>query len=529
MQFCLPFYPLQNPRAALKRSVKHPQRLQVIQGILPPILHPYNDFTDFVGYGRNMSLWTSANRSAGMPITKMIHVISTNYSHVRLYWLNDLAHDSELHTSLSQFKLEMGKKVEYFKNIKRMGPGYCKWFLFSWVRDNSFKSDVVMVIDADDFLINPNSLSHISNIFLTKKVWFVYGSCVGRYCSQQGHISHRWSFRAQWRYSHPRCLLSVLLDHLSPYDFQDEHGSWLMKGSDRGFIYKALELSGPARIAFNDVLLYNYTESGISSYKVVPSAERVRIVKSFMTRPINPTKNRGLHLVMCVYDRLELFQHMLASLQHQELPEPIMLWICNNNPNNTEIHGMLPRFLTKFSAIVVTFPFNMGGFARFELARQIRQTHFAEYIIMLDEDVVFHTKFVLKEVLAYAKPLSFSCWYGKLFQKNGDYWKGSVINMTQIIQSHRKDLQRFHYCGTALSIIDAEIFDVDVLYSIPREFLFVEDLWLSAIALHKKFALVRLFVNVSLQRSEHELWMETGMKDLKRDFLSKLRRYMIFP
>lgn len=144
---------------------------------------------------------------------------------------------------------------------------------------------------------------------------------------------------------------------------------------------------------------------------------------------------------------------------------------------------------------------------------------------MIDDDFVLHGSNVVEIVLSYAAPKTYSCWYGKVFQKQGDYWNNSLLTMTDLKQQNRKNCSTFHYCGTGLSVIDADIFQDELLFQLPNQFLYVEDLWLSAVAWRRGYLLKRIFANISIRqpKGEFELWKVAGIHHVKNAFLSELR------
>jgi hypothetical protein len=97
-------------------------------------------------------------------------------------------------------------------------------------------------------------------------------------------------------------------------------------------------------------------------------------------------------------------------------------------------------------------------------------------VLFLDDDVVIPTNYV-EQCLSYFEPNSYKSAYAWKFLENGqNYYRRRVRVTTKN--------SKVHYCGTAVSVIDAKIFLNDDLLFTSEDAYQIEDLWMSYYANH---------------------------------------------
>lgn len=151
-----------------------------------------------------------------------------------------------------------------YRASSRLGPGGGKYYLLKLVNELSKPNDIVMVLDGDDSLNMDDALRVVNGKYVDDNVWFTYGSYEGKWGEQIVDLdpairSGSRPFRPReqdWLYGHPRTFKSHLLDHIEASDYQFQDGTWLLKGTDRGFVYRMLELSGQARVGYIPEKIY---------------------------------------------------------------------------------------------------------------------------------------------------------------------------------------------------------------------------------------------------------------------------------
>ena len=139
----------------------------------------------------------------------------------------------------------------------------------------------------------------------------------------------------KWRYNHPRTFKLFLIQFLQKKDFLYK-GKWLTKGTDRPIVYNNLELSGIARVKFNDIVLYDYREHDQCSYKTVnPNYKKEQILYLNHLSPKVPIVE-DIHVIMCSWKRVCNLKSILTNLNTQTVKERIHFHILNNNIDEIE-------------------------------------------------------------------------------------------------------------------------------------------------------------------------------------------------
>ena len=130
----------------------------------------------------------------------------------------------------------------------RHGPAYTKFVGLKAIENGSQPGDVVVILDGDDKFIGSDAIDIIWSNYQSRDCWFTYGSMRGMY--EEEIVQYERSGtdlrpRAmKWVWGHPRSMKVELLKYLERKDFYDDEGSWAMKASERGLVYKMVELSG---------------------------------------------------------------------------------------------------------------------------------------------------------------------------------------------------------------------------------------------------------------------------------------------
>ena len=178
------------------------------------------------------------------------------------------------------------------------GPAYTKFAGLKAIQKAAQSRDVVVILDGDDAFLGSNALDIIWNHYKNRDCWFTYGSMRGMYSEQivqykqSGTVLRPRSM--DWVWGHPRSMLVDLLKYVSKEDFQDDEGSWAMKGSERGLVYKIVELSGFNHTCYIQDEIYDYITpaGGPKSLGDVTREKKMKILKHFASMvPSDPLEN----------------------------------------------------------------------------------------------------------------------------------------------------------------------------------------------------------------------------------------------
>jgi hypothetical protein len=245
----------------------------------------------------------------------------------------------------------------------------------------------------------------------------------------------------------------------------------------------------------------------------------------------------------------EFLEHLLSS--ELESDDELHVHVCNNLPERqaerealatkvrqARIERRAQSFLadkggTSPTVVQVTIhdmKGNVGGFARFALARTLRAKGVAagDYIVMVDDDMLVKPK-TIATVWKQRQPNSFGAWFGKNWAADGsDYWHPRMPRRVARLQKgENPEVTTWQYGGTGMSVLDARMLDHPSLFRIPDEYLFVEDLWLSYVVHAASWPVHRIFAKfempaVDTGNDPHAQW--TQLMETKKTMLEELQR-----
>jgi len=403
-----------------------------------------------------------------------------------------------------------------FRAARHLGPGGGKYWLFRLIKGVAKPNEVVVVLDGDDTLLHPLSLHVINQKYLDMSAWFTYGSYEGRWSDQIVDLPpsirnglEKFNPREQtWLYGHPRTFKVHLLDHITEHDFQFSDGNWLTKGTDRGFVYRMLELAGPDRIGYISKHIYKYEYSKVSSTLALVSPEHRAAQINHTMRTMEPSAplNLDLHVVLLLWKRIYLLENQLKWLQDQTGlgGRRIHLHLVNNNPDERRMVDKIvenfkmslyrfakPMFhqLRRYSLMKITIKHRNGttyhNFERFIYVYELRNEVPLDEVVFLDDDQYWHPTF-LSSLIKEHRPKGMTTWYGKIFvntPSGADYWN-PTLTMADIVEAKKwPDVSSFKYGGTGGSIFDTNLWLLDSQLMRPYKDLSkwakIDDLWSS--------------------------------------------------
>lgn len=438
----------------------------------------------------------------------------------------------KLWTMLFKFS---GKRVVVIKNSTNMGPAYTKWQAVEYVRENGRFNDIFTILDGDDYFCNSYGLELIFHKYLAKKCLFTYGSAIGEYNQKIEMVEDLADLRnptTKFLYQHPRSCLVYLLHHFDSADFKDPSGKWLMRMTDRQFIFKCLELSGIERISTISNIIYNYRSHAGNIRNKIGNHYKSMIEKQILALPKNNILKEEIHIVMCCYRRHHNLPRIVESICSQTINRThrINLHIINTNPDKwAETVGLAKGPNIKIHLCNTTE--NLYGYARFLYVKRAMKQHFMPYVIFIDDDQVLTPTWVEK-MYSSRSPMTYNCWYGRIFEKSGgieniSYWNDKVLQHKRLLSEYDPIHKEFDYGGTGGSIIDTNIFCFNLLFRCPKKYRDIEDLWLSFVIKQVLGTKIGIVVNpidaFSFQDSDDTaIW--TNIMDKKEEFLKVLCR-----
>jgi hypothetical protein len=340
-----------------------------------------------------------------------------------------------------------------------------------------------------------------------------------------------------------------LLRHVGRKDFAFKDNSWLVKATDRGFVYRMLELAGPDRVEFIQEALYKYKWSASSS-TVASIPKEIRVANLQHVQSLEPSKRMSLpiHIVIVCWSRVCLLKEQLVWLQEQTLAQnrQLVIHLLSNNPQtHPEVVQSVDGFqqkqavgnfpdAVKIQVKVIENEHNWHAFSRFLYVAELRKTEPMDLVMFADDDQYWVPNF-LTSLLSYHKSRGMTTWYGKTFSKKdfftgmADYWTSDIKWSDIIAVKKLTNITTFTYGGPGGSVFDSNIwlFDQQLLrlkYDLQQYYEF-DDVWTSYVIdalLGWEHRRLPFPLPVDIANIDHKLYNETIIPNLPAGQAEKL-------
>jgi len=384
-------------------------------------------------------------------------------------------------------------------------------------------NDVVMLIDARDYLSSEEASRVLADAYHTASTWVTYGT-EERFSTPPAPLSR--SDFMNLRKNNKQVILPLsfrlgIYGQIQESDFKNENNEFLTHYYVNSLFYRLVEVSGYSRVAHIPKKLYHHRVSGIE----IEKSETTGIQKHISS--MAPSQSlQDIHIIMCVFAREEYLQNTFDDLANSTVVGRIFLHIC---VNAIDMEGPVQKQIKSHPQMRVEYQYFSGnhyGFARFEYAKQLMSQIPIDYAIFVDDDERFPKDYV-ERLWKIRQPKFYIGWYGYQLFADGDYWKPRDPNFKQLINAERLNVTKFDYVGTGGSIIDAGVFQLEELFQCPDEFRSVEDLWLSYIVQALGWGRRRTTVRPILLahgKAPASLWSVSGMHVRKNNLLEYIKQ-----
>jgi hypothetical protein len=223
-----------------------------------------------------------------------------------------------------------------------------------------------------------------------------------------------------------------------------------------------------------------------------------------------------IDVLLCLWNRPELLQPMLESLDRQTGTEGIRIRIWNNQRRDDDryrsiLAGFRPEGALA-AADYVTSPFNLGAMARFYWARRIARERGSVPVIVVDDDEVLPSDFVRVALEAY-DPAAVSAFWAFVITGEG-YWEREFAVPGGTVD----------HIGPGGIVLDAALFLDDRFFTdLPRNYWFLDDIWLTWFAKRAGLDLRKLDVHIDFVMDEfNQINQIQGQALAKAEFYARL-------
>ena len=242
------------------------------------------------------------------------------------------------------------------------------------------------------------SKSHfVFTLFTSGETWITYGSFEGRWSNQVRAVTQQ-EFEnirfSPWVYGHPRSFRIGLTKYLYRLDFRDANGKFFLKASERGFMFRWLELTGFSRTKFLTDKLVHYRWRLDNTVNTVSPKRRGELF-DFIKHMHPSSVLDSIHVILGVMD-VEILKLRLNQLIEQSVVERIELHVLVEDEAAREAVSMFLqdtkenkfkpfRNLSMHETVDSTNQY--FGYERFRIAQTLQKTSLVDYIIFLDENL----------------------------------------------------------------------------------------------------------------------------------------------
>jgi hypothetical protein len=232
---------------------------------------------------------------------------------------------------------------------------------------------------------------------------------------------------------------------------------------------------------------------------------------------LGTASDSDLPVIMCLWNRPSRIDAILAELDAQDSPRGIRLMLWNNaaaddSHYRDRIAGFTPRGALR-SVEYVSSDVNIGGLARFLLARTILCSSTASgQFVMLDDDQVVTSAF-LRDLLAASGP-----------RRIAGVWAWRRLDRTHGNRLPVRPGEPADYVGTGGCVCDLELVAHATFFTeLPRRYAFLEDQWMCAYARSRGWELTKVDTPFEFVLAEQNQYLALG--NLKDEFWEYLERW----
>jgi hypothetical protein len=271
-------------------------------------------------------------------------------------------------------------------------------------------------------------------------------------------------------------------------------------------------LSVPRRVAALPAFVGDARRRAVWRYETVRQA----LAGVRLERVTGAAPSDALPVIVCLWNRPERIRTTLQLLAQQKDTPPLRVIFWNNKPSNDPRYlGEIQRFGAVGAIAGVEYHssrVNIGGIARFLVARSITRHSASAPFVMLDDDLDPSPSFV-RELLAAYTPRTYAGFWAFVILDH--YWERRNAVPGEAAQ----------YVGTGGTVCDSSLVrDLGFFTRLPARYAFIEDLWASAYASSRGWRVEKVDTHVELTSEDSNQYL--GMIDLKARFWSYLRQQL---
>lgn len=201
-------------------------------------------------------------------------VFSQNYQNYRLVYINDASTDNTYSLVKDYIKKNNQEhKVTLIKNPTRQGSLANQYNAIHSCNDN----DIIIILDGDDWLANPNVLKYINGIYKDNDVWLTYGHCrhypsgaLAQGRPMPDEVIKNSSFRTVFPmpFYHLRTFYAWLFKKIKKKDLLDSSGNFFAMSGDVATMMPMVEMAKNHFMFISEVLYIHNAANPLNDDKI---------------------------------------------------------------------------------------------------------------------------------------------------------------------------------------------------------------------------------------------------------------------
>ncbi|TFD29220.1 hypothetical protein [Cryobacterium lyxosi] len=250
-----------------------------------------------------------------------------------------------------------------------------------------------------------------------------------------------------------------------------------------------------------------------------PNTLRLREVNRLLKQGLPQATENGiagpaaLPVVMCLWNRPQRIDTMLESFARQATKRNLRVILWNNAPQDANYYRERVREFHRNGALasieLLSNPINIGGMARFVVARTLWEQGHRGPVIMVDDDQNLSDTFV-EDSLAGYEAHSINAWWA--FRNHGSHWSRSALEPGDTAD----------YGGTGGAAVDVAIVEDRSFFKIPVRYFMLEDQWMSHYAHARGWTIHKSSAQITAVLEETNQYH--AVRELKDEFFTFLHR-----
>jgi len=230
---------------------------------------------------RHFVIITATYNNAAWCIQNLDSALSQTYQDFEMIITDDASTDKTADLIAERIQqLGAQDRVKLIRNETRQGAMANQ---YAMIHTHCVPVDIAVILDGDDWFINPDVLEYLSQVYADPNIWLTYGQFIeypsgahGFCVAMPEHIVRSNGFRNFGDIpSHLRTFYAGLFQKINRADLCTKDGQWLSMCADIAAMFPMIEMARNGHFKFiaEPLLVYN-SSNPINDYKVSKSLQR---------------------------------------------------------------------------------------------------------------------------------------------------------------------------------------------------------------------------------------------------------------